>query len=222
MLRHPNWATRPAPTNGEKLGASDDAVMTMDSARVRAGPSYRSRAIARDSTDAPAAPIACTPRPRFRSGRLDDIAQIIVPRTNSRTAACSTGARPQRSDSGPTTSCPAANTIRKLLSVMARSRGSTPKSSAIAGNAGNIMLVASVPHEARTVSRIINPGGKPSCIVVASWRRILASPVRRPVDAGRGRAFRARSPGPPPPSIAPAPSRVRNSPGPARRSGGPA
>lgn len=59
-------------------------------------------------------------------------------------------------------------TIKKLLSVHASSSVETQRACAIAGNAGNMMLVAKAPREARLASMIRRPAVNPSSVEGAS------------------------------------------------------
>ncbi len=113
--------------------------------------------MARASTDAAHAPSACTARPAISTGSDGAKAQIRLPATNTASPPSTSGARPMASDSGPTNSCPTANTMKKTLSVQDSACAGTPNASAIAGNAGSMMLVASAPSAASPASSASRP-----------------------------------------------------------------
>ena len=81
----------------------------------------------------------------------------MLPITNTASPPNTNGFLPSASAKGPTKSWPTANTTKKTLSVNASSRGSTPRSRAIGGKAGSMMLVASAPSAAKLASSTSRP-----------------------------------------------------------------
>ena len=105
--------------------------------------------MARDSTEVAHTPSACTTRPPMSCGKVVASAQIALPATKMARPDNTSHLRPNRSDSGPTKSWPTAKATKKLLSVALRSSTDVPRSAAMSGKAGRMMLVASAPSAAR-------------------------------------------------------------------------
>ncbi len=104
MLRQPSSVVIAVPSAGEKPGAAAIAIITSASARVSTGPWYRSRAIARASTEAARAPSAWMARPAIKTGSDGASAQIRLPTTKIARPPTTKGARPAASAIGPTIS----------------------------------------------------------------------------------------------------------------------
>src|SRR5215468_1451562 len=146
------WSSAP-PSSGEKPGAAAMAIMISDIARASAAPENRSRAMARESTDVAQAPAAWTTRPTSSPGRSVASAHQTLPAKNTANPIKTGHRRPSRSEIGPTTSWPRANTARKTVMADVTAEVDTFSATAICGKEGSRMLVASVPvaaNDART------------------------------------------------------------------------
>src|SRR5205823_13778253 len=73
--------------------------------RASSSPSNRSRAMARDRTEAAQAPSAWMTRPRTRKDKVSAKAQRTLPATKTARPPSTSHLRPKRSESGPTKSC---------------------------------------------------------------------------------------------------------------------
>ena len=114
-------------------------------ARASAAPENISRAIARDSTEVAQAPAAWMTRPISRSGKSVASPHQTLPAKNTAKPASTGQRRPKRSEIGPTTSWPTANTARKIVMAEVTAAVVTFSETAICGSEGSRMLVASVP-----------------------------------------------------------------------------
>src|ERR1700704_5066025 len=122
-------------------------------ARASAAPENMSRAIARDSTEVAQAPAAWITRPTSRPGKSVASAHQTLPAKNNANPTKTGQRRPKRSEIGPTTSWPRANTARNTVMADVTAGVDTCSAAAIGGREGSRMLVASVPvaaSEART------------------------------------------------------------------------
>ena len=124
-------------------------------ARPSAAPENMSRAIARDSTEVAQAPAAWMTRPVSSPGKSVASAHQMLPAKNTAKPASTGQRRPNRSEIGPTTSWPTANTARKTVIADVTAAVDTFSETAICGSDGNRMLVASVPVAASKASTAI-------------------------------------------------------------------
>src|SRR5215470_9204372 len=151
--RQPKRWSSPPPSSGEKPGAAAMAIMISAIARASAAPENMSRAMARDSTEVAQAPVAWITRPVSSPGKSVATAHHALPAKNTANPAWTGQRRPKRSEIGPTTSWPRANTARKTVIADVTAGVDTFSATAICGSEGSRMLVASVPvaaNEART------------------------------------------------------------------------
>src|SRR5262245_26680132 len=151
--RQPKRWSSPPPSSGEKPGAAAMAIMINAIARASAAPENMSRAMARDSTDVAQAPAAWITRPVSSPGKSVATAHHALPAKNTANPTRTGQRLPNRSEIGPTTSWPRANTARKTVMADVTAAVDTFSATAICGKEGSRMLVASVPvaaNEART------------------------------------------------------------------------
>ena len=111
--------------------------------------------MARDSTEVAQAPAAWITRPVRRLGRSVARPHQTLPAKNTAKPASTGQRRPKRSEIGPTTSWPTANTARKMVMADVTAALVTFSEAAICGSDGNRILVASVPVAARPASTAI-------------------------------------------------------------------
>ena len=128
------WVT--PPINGVSPGTRAKAMVMAAMVRASSTPSKLSRVAARETTSAAAAPAACTARAHSSVDKLSATAQARVPARNRARPANSTGRRPNRSASGPYTSCATAKASRKTARVSCAAPASTPRAAAMKGRAG--------------------------------------------------------------------------------------
>src|SRR5689334_14058029 len=129
------------------------AIMINAMARASAAPENMSRAMARDSTEVAQAPAAWITRPRSSPGKSVAIAHQALPAKKTAKPIKTGQRRPNRSEIGPTTSWPRANTARKTVIADVTVGVETFSATAICGRDGSRILVASVPvaaNDART------------------------------------------------------------------------
>jgi len=101
--------------------------------------------MARPSTSPPQAPTDCSTRAPISTPAFGATAVTTPARVNSASPPSSTGRRPNRSDSGPYSNCPIANPIRYSVMVSWIVAADTCNPAAVAGSAGMIMCIPSVP-----------------------------------------------------------------------------
>ena len=126
-------------------------IMVSASARASARPSNRSRAMARDKTEAALAPSAWMTRPRMSRGRVSAKAHRMLPAEKLQSPARTSHLRPNRSERAAR-SWPKAKAMKKLLSV-SPSSWAGHRDHLQSGNAGRMMLVASAASAASPASR---------------------------------------------------------------------
>ncbi len=94
MARHPSVTDRTLPASGEKPGAAAVATMVNDRARANVSPSNRSRAMARDSTEAAHTPNAWTMRPAIMTSSVVASPAMTVPTINTKSPPSTSLRRP--------------------------------------------------------------------------------------------------------------------------------
>ncbi|MNP20481.1 hypothetical protein D3C76_1130530 [compost metagenome] len=94
MARQPSVTDRTLPASGEKPGAAAVAIIVSDRARASVSPSNRSRAMARDSTEAAHTPSAWTTRPAISTSRVVARPAMTVPTTNTERPPSTSFCRP--------------------------------------------------------------------------------------------------------------------------------
>src|ERR1700704_5419870 len=150
-------------------------------ARASAAPENRSRAIARDSTEVAQAPAAWTTRPVRRLGRSVARPHHALPTKNTAKPISTGQRRPYRSEIGPTTSCPTANTARKTVMADVTAALDTFRDAAICGSDGSRILVASVPvaaSAARTAicRKVEETSGRGAAATVETVWSVMGAP----------------------------------------------
>jgi hypothetical protein len=134
--RQPIGSVSRPPRSGATTGATPPTIIMSENARAAGLPVARSEITARPITIPAAPPSPCSSRATTSTPIVGANTAAALARTHSAAPATSGGTRPNRSESGPKTSCPAVTPTRNAVSVNCTVVAEVASSVVIRGNAG--------------------------------------------------------------------------------------
>ncbi|GAA3615622.1 hypothetical protein GCM10023079_01000 [Streptomyces chitinivorans] len=159
--RQPKVPATVPPSSGATIGARPPSAIRMPNSRAAAPPSATSDTTARPTT-MPAAPLKpVTKRRAINHSVVGATAHRAVATVHTAEPSRIGPRLPKRSETGPSTSCPAASPTRKAVRVSWTPEASVPRSSAMRGKAGRYMSVPSgTTKDSRASAAVSNGVGK--------------------------------------------------------------